>query len=255
MIRLEVGIGLLAVLLAGPAMAQAPAPAAVTVQWLCANADAGSGCPLGAGGPAAITRTSYTAPFATVADLISAAYGVDEQQITGATDGLRDARYRLQITSAAPVSEETMLEELQGVLAKAFQLSYRLQDQTTQALSLEVGPSGPKFQAVPAGGTPPAPSFNPAVKNFSSVGALVDWLNSMYYGNRGGVAHLVVDKTGLSGSYDIELNMSDFNSGQTASLLTLVEEQLGLTAVLTTGTSHYFVVDKCVLVHGTWTNP
>jgi uncharacterized protein (TIGR03435 family) len=184
--------------------------------------------------------------------LLHIAYGFDAP-VTGAPDWVANTFYTIQARSdeaadarlARLTDNEVRLEKRNAIrvlLAERFGLKTHLETRNTAIYNLVVGKGGVKMQVAPpppppADGEappPPRPSDVQAhgsqqglefVGSNSSMRAITSVLTSM-------VEEPVVDKTGLTGTYNYTLQFgrdwSERNPDSWPSIFTAVEEQLGL---------------------------
>jgi uncharacterized protein (TIGR03435 family) len=144
---------------------------------------------------------------ATTHDLILRAYAITDKQLAGEPEWFRRRLYRIDAVTAAPATPADMLIMLRAALADRFQLQLREVQRPLPAYSLELAPGGPKFKELAPGavvedhGPDPSGYFR---RSFSTVTELVNLLNHV----TGGIVSLdriVVDNTGLTGQYAINL--------------------------------------------------
>jgi len=224
----------------------------------------------GAGGEAhrvgmMYSPTGFKAMNTTLQALIQEAYGVQANQIAGAPDWAKTAEFDLEIghndDKSAPsgMSVEQSLEQsrirnqrlLQAALVERFKLALHPETRELPTYALVVGDDGSKLQPAK-----PASRYSDPVKSPDGI-PLDKSFRIKLNGSQAGLeargmstsdmaSHLsrqlgtvVVDKTGLAGTYDFSLNWkSDASGGGTfnapvsdasaSSLLTAIQEQLGL---------------------------
>ena len=130
---------------------------------------------------------------------------------------------------------------LQPLLVKRFNLQFHHETRERPTYSLVVAKNGPKLHKAQPGDTCPNGTGSPdgtgdrdgstvtpgkIVLKGSSLSLLANLLSSQ------GLSHAVVDKTGLTGLYDITLRWSPDDVGSSdaslPSLFTALQEQLGL---------------------------
>jgi uncharacterized protein (TIGR03435 family) len=119
-----------------------------------------------------------------------------------------------------------VLEMLQSLLEDRFQFHWHEQVRDTAGYALRISPAGPKLQPAREG---------PARMQIGNLSAPRMTLESLCQIFEFEVARPVVDQTGLSGSFAIELQWARENAPATPepdlslpSLFTAVREQLGL---------------------------
>jgi uncharacterized protein (TIGR03435 family) len=213
---------------------------------------------------------SFTATNVTLRDLILFAYGIQRYRLLGMPGWAQDERFDIAAKAGAePITQpptgppvellmqRTLLEERFGlavhfetrempiyalVLARA---DGRLGLQLTQSLT--------KCYAVTQGA--PAPVGQPACSARSGNGfttAVGFPMSSFPDYLAGQVQRTVVDRTGLTGTWDLELTFTpDGFAGQTPaqdttgpSLFTALQEQLGLKLEASTGPVEVLVIDR-----------
>ena len=168
-------------------------------------------------------------------EMIQWAYSLQQYQVTW-TKLLHGSRYDLRAKTAAPVSEDTLRLMLRDLLATRFRLQLHHERKISSVYELVVAKGGPHLPKDKTGTLPPGyPRQNlPHVVDGSFVfpnvtlGDFAKQLSELR-----GIDLPVVDRTGIPGIYDITLR-----SAATAildpngpSLLTLIQEQLGLKLV------------------------
>ena len=224
--------------------------------------------------------TGFKAMNTTLQALIQEAYGVQANQIDGGPDWIKTAQFDLEIgphdDKSAPsgLTIEQSLQQssvrnrrvLQDVLAERFHLKLHPENRELSTYALVVGDEGPKLQPAK-----PASSYPDPVKGPEGV-PLNTSFRIKFSGSQAGLeargmstsdmaSHfsrqlgtVVVDKTGLAGSYDFNLNWtSDASGGGTfdapvsaasaASLLAAIQEQLGLKLEPQKGPMQVLIID------------
>ena len=247
---------------AGPAMlAQAPpAPAAATFEVASVK-------PNKDGGPSSVRATPggmLTVTNNNLRNIIRNAFGITNAQIVGGPAWIDEDRFDITARAAGPFTQAEGVVMLRALLAERFALRthpesrelpvYRL------ALARKDGTLGPQmkkadvdcealFAAVKAGGKMPPPGPNGSLPCGLSVrpgqGIITGNAVAMEQLARnltGGVGRIVVDKTGLTGYYDLNVTFTP-EPGQpqapgapaaqpadpsAPSLFTALQEQLGL---------------------------
>jgi uncharacterized protein (TIGR03435 family) len=173
---------------------------------------------------------------------------VEDDRILGLPGWTKSERYDVQ----AKVDDEDVAKwralspsqrrlALQPLLVTRFNLQFHQETRERPSYSLVVAKNGPKLHQAPPGGTYPNGAKRPdgtgsgeestvtpgkIVLHGSNVSTLASVLSSQ------GLSHAVVDKTGLTGNYDITLRWSPDDIGSSdasvPSLFTALQEQLGL---------------------------
>jgi uncharacterized protein (TIGR03435 family) len=177
--------------------------------------------------------------------LIEIAYRLKDFQITGGLSWIDTDKYDISARAAAGVipTHQEMQSMLQALLADRFGLKVHRETREMPAFALTVNKGGPKL-AQPAATDPPEP--------FVSIG------NGILTGRRmnmPGLAdalssesdRIVLDRTELSGDYDLTLKWNPDASAQdtsSVSLFTAIQEQLGLRLEATKAPVEVLVIDS-----------
>jgi len=162
--------------------------------------------------------------------LIGIAYKLSMWSIKNAPDCVigGDEQYTIQAKAEDPAStERQLLQMLQSLLADRFQLRFHRETKDMPGLALTVGKKGAKLRQTASADTglsfgaqakpDPGQPITVALRRYS-MQKLVEFLSNMFLAP-------MVDETGLTGLYDINLSW-DESAGPT--LATALEEQLGL---------------------------
>lgn len=163
--------------------------------------------------------------------IVQNAYNIPPFLIVGAPDWLMSDRWDLTARSETATSPDVLRASLRSVLADRFKLRARLvtQEQPVYALVVARPGGGPGFKQVP-GPCDPAQPLRQCGFNFngnrlrSGAAALPRFVAEL----RGIVERHVVDRTGLTGLYEVDLEWSPDQLGDGASLFTALQEQAGL---------------------------
>jgi uncharacterized protein (TIGR03435 family) len=192
--------------------------------------------------------------------LIAAAYGLNPRTISGGPGWVESDHYDIVAVTPGDVrpSYDEQMTMLRSLLTERFKLTFHREKKDFSIYQLEVAKSGPKLKASTAAPDDPAtvgpgvvypnrivlPARNAAISNFTMLlqRAILD--------------RPVVDKTGLTGRYDFDLEWApdetqfggDVPSASAAApsvpLFIAVEQQLGLKLVATRGPVDALVVDS-----------
>jgi uncharacterized protein (TIGR03435 family) len=162
----------------------------------------------------------FRATNITLKGLLRVAYDVKGFQISGGPKWLDSARYDVEAKALGNPSAPERLVMMQALLADRFQLKLHRESRELPVYWLVVGKSGPKIQraadesrSYQAGrGLLKTRTTMPAMANVFS-----NWLE-----------RVVLDRTGLQGTYDIKLEWAPEETEIGASLFSAVQEQLGL---------------------------
>jgi uncharacterized protein (TIGR03435 family) len=192
-------------------------------------------------------------------------------RVVGAPDWMKSERYDIdaridQADMAAwknPATQKERLHEMmQSLLAERCKMAVHREMRDEPVYALVVGKNGPKFReaetvlpaailakhpnvgAIPGGGGMFAPGAGGSMELYGvPMETLAVVLSNM-------AGRLVVDKTGLTGIYDIELEMmqpgppaEDGTQDSAPSIFTMVQEQLGLRLESTKGSVETRVID------------
>jgi len=222
----------------------------------------------------------YTAANVTLRELIEEAYGVQTEQIVGGPEWLNSARFdvhaqvdKIQVNPTNPKQmEQSRMENqkrLQTLLAEHFKVVLHTETQNLPTYALVVADGGAKLQAANSAATMTGPDgqlmvhrmmmnrSQGQVVGLAAQGASTDVLAQQLSRQLGTP---VIDKTGLKGSYDFSLQWAapENHSSQEseaapegapdaaskASLLSAVQQQLGLKLEPQNGPTQVLVIDS-----------
>jgi bla regulator protein blaR1 len=217
----------------------------------------------------------FDARNVTLRALIQEAYGVQANQVIGGPDWLNTEAFDVQIRTGKsettwPPSEQNMRDihaALQKLLAEHAGLVLHTQTKTLSIYALEVGENGPKLQPAPASESDDMKGSGQVrmgtqkmlmktggnqVYGIGAVGISTDDLAQQLSRQLGTP---VVNKTGLQGRYDFNLNWNDGKESSTEnesssgnasapSIFTAVQEQLGLKLQPLKAPMQVFVIDR-----------
>ena len=194
-------------------------------------------------------RLSLTA---SMHSFIVQAYDITPAQLSGEPDSFKTRLYSIEAVTATAASRAQMMLMLRRVLAGRFALQLRQEDRDLPVYVLQVAAGGPKFKELKAGEEPRDPPQSPGVfaRSFTSLKDLVDTLNGVTSG-RVAADRLIVDRTHLTGDYNIQLTteieaQTDDLGGRTVQFPNLfrdIQSQLGLKVVTDRVRMPYFVVE------------
>jgi uncharacterized protein (TIGR03435 family) len=218
----------------------------------------------------------YSATNISLKMLLQAAYGIREDLISGAPSWADSARYDIDAKVAGPdvdtlkkLSPEQRRSMLQPMLAERFKLVVHTETKQLPVYELVVAKGGSKLKEATPGDT-----YANGIKGPDGVGrggmmrvgpgqltaqgvpmsSMVNMLSQQLH-------HTVIDKTGLTGKYDLELNWTpdqgsdpmfkgaDSSQHDSApdssgpSIFTALQEQLGLKLQSTKGPVETLVID------------
>ena len=221
-------IVVLAFACAAVAIGQTPAPVFDVASIKVSAGRGGRGGPL-LGDNIHTSPGSVTMEHVTLKECIQWAYRVFEYQVSG-PGSIDSEHYDIAAKAAGAVDESELRVMLQALLADRFQLSFHRQTKEMQALVLSVGKNGPKFHESQTEGesaiVPDEKTMSIAIRAVP-VSQLVNPLTRIFQ-------LPVVDKTGLTGRYDVSLNIGKFlpQNGEKMDPLSMIQtglqEELGL---------------------------
>jgi uncharacterized protein (TIGR03435 family) len=148
---------------------------------------------------------------ATMLDLITTAYGVEPEVVIGGPGWLNTDRFDIIAKAAsASASQETLQAMLQALLADRFKLEVRHDLKEMPVYALVVGRKGVKLQPAANPGKPESSRVDgaPGLNNHRACRSftMTDLAGLLPQIARNFVVYPVVDMTGLTGSYDFQLD-------------------------------------------------
>jgi uncharacterized protein (TIGR03435 family) len=201
----------------------------------------------------------FTAKGMDLKSLIREAYGIENDQILGAPSWLSTQTYDIEAkvdgvdaATLGKLSDEQRKVMFQLFLGEHFQLKVHLESKELPILALVIAKNGPKLQEAKPGDTYPDGIKGPDGKPEGHAGMMM-WGNGRLTGQGISIAQIVqpltqqlgrtvLDQTGLTGKYDVELRWTPDNTSTgttgpdsglaaespTPSIFTAIQEQLGL---------------------------
>ena len=157
--------------------------------------------------------------------LIRWAYDLPPVQVE-APDWLAETRFDIVAKTAVPVSETRVRQMLQTLLADRFGLKTQTESRITQCYVMTLAKGGPKFQESQTEGAFVLDRASPVVLNVQRA-RMID----LAHGIAGEIGRPVIDATGLTGRYDIRMDISPYlirNGGAT-------DGQIDVMSILFTG--------------------
>lgn len=182
----------------------------------------------------------YTLWHATLGVLIRIAYKLEPYRLSGPV-WIDDLRFDLVATMPATTTDDQVLRMLQTLLADRFQLKLRREVRESAVFALVVGKNGPRL--TPAANpdkqypTPVGPwGFslkNTSMHNLASM--LMRWLDRP-----------VIDMTGLTGIYDVDLSWKPLSPDAPANPLAALDalDTLGLKAESRKAPIEFVIVEQ-----------
>ena len=175
---------------------------------------------------------------ATLGDCLKFAYGlVSDAQLSG-PDWINSGAIRFDIDGRAPAdtSRDQLLLMLRTLLTERLKLVLHHEDRERSFLALVIGKGGPKFRE-----SKPDPEARARNITFGGrISAVQLSMNTLTLLLSRFEHQTIVDRTGLSGSYDVKLEWG--NDGP--SIYTALPEQLGLKLESRRGPLDVLVVDR-----------
>ncbi len=193
-----------------------------------------------------VKGSRVTATASTLLDMITTAYHVRYDQVSGAPGWASSEHYDLE----ARVGEQTITTEqmrpmLQALLADRFQLRIHRETRMIPMFRLVVGKHGPKFhESSPTDDPKSSITADSAGMHLEFARQTMANLASRLSGN--GAGRPVMDQTGLTGQYTFKLEWAHEIPGRKSELPSLpdaLQEQLGLKLELTSGLAEFIVID------------
>jgi uncharacterized protein (TIGR03435 family) len=175
------------------------------------------------------------------------AYGVQFSQLVGAPDWLSSEIWSVDARAEGNPTRDELMLMLQSLLEERFQLKIRRESREMPVYVLTVSRNGPKLGAAKEGAcaTPVPGQPEPAAPPCGRVRISMGPQGVLMEGGNAPLSELartlaipltrpVVDRTALSGLYDIHLQFTNEGPGaaatdaQNAGIFTAIQEQLGL---------------------------
>jgi uncharacterized protein (TIGR03435 family) len=182
---------------------------------------------------------TFTATNVSLSALIVIAYDVRAFQVAGTPSWGRSERYDVTAKADEPLNWDRLRPMLQSMLADRFQLTLRTEEKELQGYALGPAKNGPKLKPSvrPVCG-PPGVSESSPCGGFKIYANRMEGREVSIHGfienlaNQRDIGQPILDRTGLPGLFDINLEWTPSNSENTAddgaSIFTALQEQLGL---------------------------
>ncbi|HWD98344.1 MAG TPA: TIGR03435 family protein [Bryobacteraceae bacterium] len=182
-----------------------------------------------------ISQSGITARNATLRRLVAEAYGLQVRQISG-PGWLDQNEYDLEARTGEPVERKELDLMLRALLADRFQLRQHHEQREMRVYELVVDKGGPKIQPAKNGETPRSGSgfhFRGSLRQFADLLAVQLSIpisdDPAQPARAGGPMVPLLDKTGLTGIYDISADLKPETGLDSFSLWQrILREQLGL---------------------------
>jgi uncharacterized protein (TIGR03435 family) len=184
-------------------------------------------------------RLTYT--NVTVRALIREAYGLKVYPLSRGPDPLSTDRYDVIAKVSPGSSKEQRMLMLQALLAERFKLVVHREMKELPIYALVAGTSGPKFRAVQDDGS--APEIGSGGGH--QIKAHHISMKSLAATLQGYIGDAVVDATGLTGLYDLNLdfNVDESMSSEGPTVFEAVQRQIGLKLEARKGPVEVIVID------------
>jgi uncharacterized protein (TIGR03435 family) len=176
-----------------------------------------------------VTVTAYT-----VRDLIADSYDVRAFRVEGATGWVAADRFDIaaRVTGETAPTTDQVRVMLQTLLAERFGLKLHRETREMSVYALVMAKSGPKLKKTSSSGSMMRRGSEGQDIRLTFTGSPLDML-AQQLSTIPGVGRPVVDKTGIEGRHDFELQLaappqSAVTGPSGESLFTAIEEQLGL---------------------------
>jgi uncharacterized protein (TIGR03435 family) len=177
------------------------------------------------------TPKSLTMRNVTLLDCLMFAYGVPEQQVTG-PDWIMTERYDIAASVSEPASRDELKNMLQPLLADRFKLALHRDTKDLPVYALVAAKSGSKLERSQSEtGSHWRIAGGAFIFEDTTMSELAQKLSQL-----SAVNGLVIDQTGISGSFNFSVRMAasdeimraDAIHGDAPSIFPLIERQLGL---------------------------
>jgi uncharacterized protein (TIGR03435 family) len=176
---------------------------------------------------------------ATLKFCIVAAYGVQESLIEGGPGWIKSDQFEILAKAPGSTRQDQLVLMLQSLLVDRFKLSVHREIKPRPIFALVVGKNGPKLHASDGGeGFLGRRGRGPLTGKQASMPGLASVLSTI-------MGRKVLDQTGLTGLYDFTLEFApqDAIDSPLPSLVTALQEQLGLRLEATNAPVEILVVD------------
>ena len=182
----------------------------------------------------------------TAGAMIRHAFGVRASQVEGAPGWIDTDKYDLQATTGTTkdLNDIELRPYWESMLASRFRMRYHRETKEMQIYSLTVAKGGPRLTENTAGGDTDTRVTNNAQHSSLTTTHIALRAFASFLGGR--LDRTVLDKTGLTGSYDVKLDWSPDLSEDTgsASIFTALQDQLGLKLESGKGPVEMIVIDN-----------
>jgi uncharacterized protein (TIGR03435 family) len=191
--------------------------------------------------------------------MIAAAYNLNSREISGGPDWLESDHYDIVAVTPGEVrpTRDEQMAMLRNLLADRFKLTFHREEKEFSIYELEVAKGGPKLKPSAAAPDEPAQLIStvyPQRMVLPARNVTMSDLTSLM--QRAMLDRPVVDKTGLTGKYDFDLEWAPDETqfggevptasadAPSAPLFSAIQQQLGLKLEAARGPVEALVVDK-----------
>lgn len=200
-----------------------------------------------------MTPGRLIAPNASLKDLVRNAYSLDDYQVFGGPTWISAARFTIEAKAAGNAGRDQLLLMLQTLLAERFKLAAHHESRVLAIHALVLDQNGPKFRPLDAA----EQECYPMCREPAPVNRLRqrDLPSLARYLTRLGADKPVIDRTGLTGAFKIELDMQQImaaaiegdgpptNENIYRATVDAVQDELGLTLASTRSPVDVLVID------------
>jgi uncharacterized protein (TIGR03435 family) len=178
---------------------------------------------------------------ATLAECVRFAYGMVSDDQVAAPDWVKDREFRYDIVakSAPDTTRERSLEMLQTLLDERFKLEMHREPRVLAHYELTVAKRGLKIKPAAPGASADLRFANLPLRRVASSN--MPMFRFVMLLSRQ-LKQAVLDKTGLTGGYDVNLEWTEEQSGQ--SIFSAIQDQLGLRLEPHKSPVEILVIDK-----------
>jgi uncharacterized protein (TIGR03435 family) len=199
----------------------------------------------------------FSAKNVSLKQLLQHAYDIKEEFISGIPGPIDSARFDIEAKVVDPdvealkkMNRKERREMLLPLLVDRFQLKTHIEVKTLPVYELVIDKGGPKFKLSADQNTKDGDMSSNGSRTLVSINARKASMESLATALSGRVDRTVIDKTGLTGNFDLDLQFSrdtpDPDAGAAdapPTIFTAIEEQLGLKLQPGKGPVNTLVVD------------
>jgi uncharacterized protein (TIGR03435 family) len=181
----------------------------------------------------------------TLITLVRSAYDLNEFQVSGGPKWADTERFIVNVKYPATSTREQRDQMMRKMLADRFKLEFHRETRTLSEYALVVAKGGPKIVTTKED-EPTRGNTSQGPRMIKAAGLTVERLAQMLISV---VEAPVIDKTGLTGEYTVNLKFAPLNAGleETLPSIFTVIQELGLKLEPTKGAVEVLVIDKAEL--------